>query len=614
MSHPSTWHPVAQHATVQGITAAAIVLSVVVAAVLQPGYYLPLLAAAVLCTWLFGWIAGVEATLAGAILSDYFLVDPRYHWSPISAKDLAGLIIFVSVSLLVTWLTSAWRGSRDLQESILQGMRDALVVTDRHGAILYINAAAQDLAGITREESSKRRFESVFRLRDEATGADRSALISEILSGAAVPQTSQTLLTSKDGTEYSVEESAALLRTRTGRINGAIIVLRNTTQRRQMLDQLTQTQKMDAIARLAGGLAGEFNNLLTVITGFGELLTTEMAASNPLRRFAEEILVAAGRAAALTRRLLVFGKNHSIPAEIHDLNALITALQPKLARAVAPNVDLVLLPRARSGRIRTDPGQIESVLLNLAVNGSEAMPNGGKLIIETYDFDAAPDAPGRLPDLPPGQYVLLVITDNGVGMSAETRSRLFEPFFTTKTQVQSAGLGLSIVYAIVKQQGGNISVYSQPGAGTIIEIYFPRAKEAVVTPARGSRHRRGTETILMAEDEEAVRKLVHAVLATSGYRVIEAEDGKQALDMFHKNPSQIDLVLTDIVMPQMNGYQLAAAIEKLDPAKKILFMSGFRDASVDGEYENTRPFLEKPFTPEVLLKSVRETLDAKKTA
>jgi two-component system cell cycle sensor histidine kinase/response regulator CckA len=589
-------------------------LSLAVAAVLQPGYYIPLLAAAVLCTWLFGWIAGVEATIAGTILADYFLVEPRYHWIPVNSKELAGLIIFVTVSLLVTWLTSAWRGSRDLQESILQGMKDALVVTDRHGSILYINPAAQDLTGITKEESSKRRFESVFRLRDEATGADRSSLVSEILAGGAVPQTSQTLLTSKDGTEYSVEESAALLRTRSGRINGAIILLHNTTQRRQILDQLTQTEKMEAIARLAGGLAGDFNNLLTVITGFGELLTSEMAASNPLRRFAEEILVAAGRAAALTRRLLVFGKNHSIPAEIHDLNVLINSLQPKLARAVAPNVDLVLLPRARSSRIRTDPGQIELILNYLATNGSEAMPNGGKLIIETYDFDAAPDAPGRLPDLPPGQYVLLVVTDNGVGMSAETRSRLFEPFFTTKTQVQSAGLGLSIVYAIVKQQGGNISVYSQPGSGTIIEIYFPRAKEAVVAPARGSRHPRGTETILMAEDEEAVRKLVHAVLATSGYKVLEAQDGKQALDMFHKNAPQIDLVLTDIVMPVMNGYQLAAAIEKLDPAKKILFMSGFRDASVDGEYENTRPFLEKPFTPEVLLKSVRETLDAKKTA
>lgn len=613
MRHPSTWHPVAQHATVYGFTAAALILGLVSAAVLEPSYFLPLVASVLISSWFFGLAGGIQATLAGALLANFFLVPPRYSLKIGTHTELAGMIIFLVVAGLTTWLTTAWRNSRHLRESILEGMSDALVVTDRRGNVRYINPAAEALSGFHQEEAKNKPFGDIFTLRDESSGRDRSTLVSETLAGNGAAQTSvQTLLTAKDGTEYFVEEIAAPLRDHRGRISGSIVVLRNVTQRRQIQDQLTQSQKMEALARLAGGVAGDFNNLLTVITGFGELLTSEMAPTNPLRRFAEEILIAAERAAALTRRLLAFGKGYSQSAAAQDLDALLLNLQPALQKALGANCELVLLPRSHHCRIKIDPGQLEQILVNLATNAAEAMPSGGKLIVETSDIEVTENTQGRLPDLKPGQYALIAVTDNGVGMDAETRRRLFEPFFTTKKQGLTAGLGLSIVYGIVRQRDGHISVYSQPGAGTIFEIYFPRAKElADPFPKPAGRGPRGTETILIADDEEAVRKLVHAVLATNGYRVLEARDGKEALDLFCQHAENVDMVLTDIVMPQMNGYELGSRIEQIDPGKRIMFMSGFRDAKVPGEYETKRPFLNKPFTPDVLLKSVREALDAR---
>ncbi len=593
-----------------GITVGAIAFSVLCAMFFEPSYFLPLTAAVVVCSWMFGRSEGIHATIVGAIMADFFLTQPRYSFNLTRHTDLIGLLIFVVIGLVITWLTSSLRESRALRTSILEEMSDALVVTDRRGTIIYLNPAAAALSGFSSKEACAAQFEKIFPLRDETTGETRSGIIPQIITSATAAQSgTHTLLRSKDGAEYSVEESAAPIRGKDGRISGAIVVLRNTTRRRQMQDQLTQSQKMEAIARLAGGVAGDFNNLLTVITGFGELLTSEMAAANPLRHFAEEILLAAERAAALTRQLLAFGKGQSVPAKPHDLNALVGNMETMVGRVLGPQIELILLARAKMGRIKTDPGQIEQIFVNLAMNARDAMPNGGKFVIETSDVDVRPDSPGKLPDLTPGQYVMLVVTDNGTGMDAETRARLFEPFFTTKLQGQGSGLGLAIVYGIVRQHGGHISVYSQPGSGTIFEIYLPRLKEVPEPiPLKGGP--RGSETILIADDEESVRKLVHHVLVAKGYKVIEARDGKEALELFEKHRDRLDMILTDVVMPQMNGYELGQQIEKIDPAKKIIFMSGYRDTHIGAEYETNRPFLNKPFTPEVLLKQVRETLDA----
>jgi two-component system cell cycle sensor histidine kinase/response regulator CckA len=370
---------------------------------------------------------------------------------------------------------------------------------------------------------------------------------------------------------------------------------------------------MDAVARLAGGVAGDFNNLLTVITGFAELLTSEIAAGNPLRRFAEEILGAADRAAGLTRQLLAFGKGQAIPARPYDLNILLNNMETMLSRVLGPDIELVLLPGAHNSRIETYPGQIEQVLANLAMNARDAQPGGGRFVLETSEVEIQAGAQGRPLELPPGRYVMLAVSDSGIGMSAETRSRLFEPFFTTKARGASTGLGLSIVYGIVKQHNGCISVYSQPGAGTIFEIYFPKAKDGAPTIPRASKPwLRGTETILIADDEESVRNLVYAVLATNGYTVIQAQNGREALELMESNLDKVQLLLTDIMMPQMNGYELGSEIEKRYPGKKILFMSGYLDAHVNPDHEPVRPLLNKPFTPEILLKQVRQTLDEQK--
>jgi two-component system cell cycle sensor histidine kinase/response regulator CckA len=614
VSSPSSWHPAARHASVFGITVGAIACSLLIALVIEPSYFLPLTAAVVACSWLFGWDGGIHATLVGAALADFFLMPPRYTFALADRRSVVGLLVFIAIGLLLTWLTSSLRSARELHISILEGMSDALVVTDKRGYISYLNPAAQALIGLSSEAAKNQEFEKVFPLRDEATGENRSGLISKVLlSSAPQPTAAQTMLTATDGTEYSVEESAAPIRGSDGRVSGGIVVLRNTTRRRQMQEQLTQSQKMEAIGRMAGGVAGDFNNLLTVITGFGELLTSDMAVSNPLRRFAEEILHAAERAAELTRQLLAFGKGASVPARPHDLNALVTNMETMLSRVLGSSIELIVLAHSRSLPIKTDPSQIEQIVVNLAMNARDAMPKGGKFIIETSEVEIRTDTPGRLPDLQAGQWVMLAITDNGVGMDADTKLRLFEPFFTTKLQGRGSGLGLSIVYGIVSQHGGHISVYSQPGAGTIFEIYFPREKEGHLEPVARQKTRgpRGTETILVAEDEESVRKLVLAVLGQSGYTVIEARDGKEALELFEKHRERVDMVLTDIVMPQLNGFELGSEIQKIEPRKKVLFMSGYRDAYVGTEDGSARPFLNKPFTPEALLKQVREVLDGR---
>lgn len=600
-----SWPLAARHGAVFSITCLAILISFF----LSSNYLLPISASVVFCSWYFGRSAGLHSALAAALLAYLFLLSPRYSWSW-HRPGVGTLAAFTVVAVALAFLTASLCASRDLQDSILGNMSDAVIVTDRRGVITYLNAAAESLSGFRAAEAKRQTFESIFPLRDEAGGEERASIIAKLLASGAVIHSGDvyTLLRSRDGAEYSVEESAAAIRKSNGRIAGAIVVLRNTTRRRRMQDQFTQSQKMEAIGRLAGGVAGDFNNLLTVITGYSELLTTEMAPANPLRRFAEEILRAAERAAELTRQLLWFGKGQAIRAKPRDLNTLVGNMETMLRRVLGSSIELILLPSAAPARINTDPGQIDQILANLAMNARDAMPTGGKFVIETSLIEVRRDSPGRLPDLPEGHHVMLAVSDTGIGMDAETRARLFEPFFTTKNQRQGSGLGLSIVYGIVQQHGGHISVYSQPSAGTIFEIYFPPAKD-IAAPAPTLAAPRGTETILIVDDEDAVRKLIHAVLVQRGYTILEARDGREALDLFRANQDQIDLVLADVVMPRMNGYELGPEIAKLAPNKRVIFMSGYRDIQSAGENQPQHGLLNKPFTPEALLKQVRESLD-----
>jgi two-component system, cell cycle sensor histidine kinase and response regulator CckA len=283
-----------------------------------------------------------------------------------------------------------------------------------------------------------------------------------------------------------------------------------------------------------------------------------------------------------------------------------------LHRLLGENIDLAVVPSNGSGRIRADAAQIELMILNLAMNSRDAMPDGGKFVIELSELEIEDTALEQRPGIPAGSFIMIAVSDTGIGMDAETRTHLFEPFFTTKTEGKATGLGLSIVYGIVQQTHGHINVFSQPGTGTIMEIYLPRDKSSVPSIMRpiAPRKSKGTETILIADDEDGVRKLVHAVLATNGYNVLEASDGKEALGIFEQHRSQISLVVTDIVMPQMTGLELGERLNALDPQLRILYISGYRDSPIGASGDDRdRSFLHKPFTPDALLSRVRDLLD-----
>jgi nitrogen-specific signal transduction histidine kinase len=382
------------------------------------------------------------------------------------------------------------------------------------------------------------------------------------------------------------------------------------SKRRQLEEQVTHAQKMDAVGRLAGGVAGDFNNVLTVNTGYAELLRAEVPNNSSMRRFVDEIIFAGERAAALTRHLLAFSRGSTAQPRVLDLNAVVAGMEPMLRRLLGQNVELILLTSSGLGRARADASQIEQIIVNLATNSRDAMPEGGKLVIETANVDLEEGPASKNIGVRPGSYVMLAVSDTGVGMDAATRSRLFEPFFTTKAPGKGSGLGLATVYGIIKQSDGQVTVYSQPGCGTIFEIYLPRVQEAVTERAVAP-STKGSESILLVDDEEGVRKLVYAILKSNGYDVLEPNNGPAALAVFEKNSHKIDLVLTDIVMPQMTGVELGRQLADRVPGIRILYMSGYRDNPIGaGSIDSQRPFLHKPFTPDSLLAKVREVLDS----
>jgi PAS domain S-box-containing protein len=385
---------------------------------------------------------------------------------------------------------------------------------------------------------------------------------------------------------------------------------------RQTEAQLRQSQKMEAVGRLAGGVAHDFNNLLTVIRGYSELLLTRLSATDSMRKDMEEIKKAADRASGLTRQLLAFSRRQFIAAKVIDLNALITNMDGMMRPLLGGDVvELCAELDPQVGAIKADPGQVEQVIMNLAVNSRDAMPSGGKLTIETRNVTIGKHARREAPEMEPGSYVLLAIRDTGHGMDEETKSHLFEPFFTTKEKGKGTGLGLSTVYGIVKQSGGYIAVESQPGQGTTFRIYFPlvdQEAQGAVGASAPDDSARGRETILLVEDEPSVRGLVHETLRLQGYTVLEARHGIEALLTGARHVGPIHLLLTDVVMPQMSGPEVAEKLVVVRPGIKVLFMSGYPDhpafANENGAKRATA-FLPKPFTPNILAQKVREVLD-----
>ncbi len=489
---------------------------------------------------------------------------------------------------------------------------------DAEGRITNVNRTDLEMLGYTAEEMIGQQIWKF--------NVDGDTLREEVLAklaGTSPPgRNLERIYRRKDGTTIPVLVEDRQILDEKGQIKGIRCTIQDITARKQAEDekeslreQLRQSQKMEAIGKLAGGVAHDFNNLLTVIHGYSELLINSLDQSSRFRQDVQEIMHASERASSLTRQLLAFSRKQVLQPKVLDLNAHVSNMDKMLRRMIGEDIELVTLLTRDLGRVKADPGQIEQVILNLAVNAKDAMLNGGKLTIETANAKLDENYARSRVGVIPGDYMMLSVSDTGVGMSSETRERIFEPFFTTKEKGKGTGLGLSTVYGIVQQSGGNIWVYSEPGLGTTFKIYLPRIEEGTesLRPAAfPTKPLQGSETVLLVEDEEMVRKLAYTVLQRNGYKVLEASSGDEALDVVQgRNGNPIHLIVTDVVMPGMSGRQLADRVASLRPEIRILYMSGYTDDAIvhHGVLDPGIAYIQKPFTPEALASKVRETLD-----
>ncbi len=482
---------------------------------------------------------------------------------------------------------------------------DGVFLADRRGRLQEVNPAVANLTGYSREELLGRGLDEVVVPSDSAWfGGQLDALLGS--SDTALVETS---LVRRDGRPVPVEISAQRLAD--GRVQG---VVRDISGRRELEEQLRIAQRIESLGRLAGGIAHDFNNLVTVISGHTDLILAGMDEADGLREDLLEIRSAATRAASLTRQLLAFSRRQVFQLRNLDLNAVLAGTEAMLRRIIGEDVELVFLPALELGAVRGDQAQLEQVLMNLVVNARDAMPAGGELIIRTRNVELDADFVRKHLGARPGRHVLLEVRDTGVGMSPEVAARAFEPFFTTKEPGKGTGLGLAMVYGIVKQSNGYIAVESEEGVGTAVRLYFPQVGGTADDPGNGGEEGSellpGTGNILLVEDEEMVRSLARRILDGLGYDVTEARNATEALELFREIGEDLDLLLTDVVMPRINGRELAEALREQRPDLPVLFMSGYTDDALmhHGALATGQGFLQKPFTPLTLSRKVREVL------
>ena len=421
------------------------------------------------------------------------------------------------------------------------------------------------------------------------------------------------IVTTPDGRTWELRSVPVM---EAGSVVEVVEIGRNVTEQRKLQAQLQQAMKMEAVGRLAGGVAHDFNNLLTVITGYSELLLQKIGKESPMRREVEEIQRAGERAASLTQQLLAFSRKQIIEPKVLQLDSLVAEMHKMLTRLIGEDISLRAITGRSPGSVKVDPGQIQQILMNLVVNARDAMPDGGKITIETGNVDLDEGYCALHPYVTPGRFVMLAVSDTGKGMSEEVKSQIFEPFFTTKERGSGTGLGLATTYGAVKQAGGSIEVYSEVGIGTTLRIYLPRIEEEAVKPEKVDRRSNlpgGTETVLLVEDEETLRTLCERILGELGYTVLPAGNGAEAIALARKYGDRIDLLLTDVVMPGMNGSELATQLVLHHPEMKVLFMSGYTDDAITrhGVLDEGVSFIGKPYTPAALARKVREVLDEK---
>jgi PAS domain S-box-containing protein len=481
-------------------------------------------------------------------------------------------------------------------------------------SFLAVNEAAIRHYGYSSEEFL------TMTLRDIRPVEDIPALLSDVANRVVgLTESGEWRHRKKDGTIIDVEVTSYPL-SFAGR-RAELVLAHDITERKRAEEalhnseaQLRQALKMEAVGKLAGGVAHDFNNLLTAINGYSEMCLRRLKPADPIYRHVEEINKAGERAAVLTRQLLAFSRKQILQPQVLDLNQIVVELSKMLQRLIGEDVDLMMGLEANLGKIKADPNQIEQVLMNLTVNARDAMPKGGKLTIGTSNLHLNEEFADRHLSVPPGDYVMLAVSDTGCGMDETTQARIFEPFFTTKEVGKGTGLGLATVYGIVKQSGGSVWVYSEVGQGTTFKVYFPCVQGAAETRTaiKGeSELLAGVETILLVEDEEVVRQMAMEILQECGYRVVQAKDGYAALELAKQYRGEIHLMLTDVVMPRMSGRELAEQMAPLRGDMRVLYMSGYTDDAIvhHGVLDEGMAFIGKPFSMDALARKVRETLD-----
>lgn len=572
--------------------------------------------AVMISAWYGGWKPGLVATSFALTVSAYFSFSGE-HTPEQFRSTMMRLALFVVLAILICWFNAALRSA---QEGLRRSERNfrSLVTNAPYGIcrcsatgqVLDVNPALLKMLGYSSPKELVGKH-----LGELYADAQHWFELADHLRAAAPFRGLIFQWKRKDDTETTVRVSGRAVS------NGAKektfeLFAEDVTERRALEEQLRQSQKMEAVGRLAGGIAHDFNNLLMVISGYSEFLLDRLGPEPALRGPAQEIAGAAGRATSLTRQLLAFSRKQMLAPKILDLSSVVSENMKMLRRVIGEDIELVMNSAAGLGTVRADAGQIEQVIMNLAVNARDAMPAGGKLTIETSNVSLDEEYARLHAPLTPGNYVMLAISDTGAGMDAETQSHIFEPFFTTKGP-KGTGLGLSTVYGIVKQSGGYIWVNSGPGRGTTFRIYLPRVGDAlqpaaqVATPVETVPAQRGTETILLVEDEANLRYLARQFLEKQGYKVIEAADGAVAMQIAVAHERVIHLLLTDVIMPGMNGRELAQRISEIRPNTKILYMSGYTENVIghNGMLDEGVHLLQKPFTLHELSTRVRAVLD-----
>jgi len=556
----------------------------------------------ILVTGTLGDEKAVECIKQGA--ADYILKDRMARLGPAIEQAMEQRRLRLESAQALEEL----RRTDAMLQALIQASPLAIVVIDRACQVVVWNATAERLFGWKSEEV-------IGQMLPIIPADQRATFFADVASEFAGEQRNnlEVLRLHKNGALVDVTLWTAPLRNSQGEIVSTLGMFADATRRRQLEQQFQQAQKMESIGRLAGGVAHDFNNLLTVISGFSEMMLGSLPENTLAGRGIREIRKASERAALLTRQLLAFSRREIIAPVDLDPNALVRDMDKMLRRLIGEDIDLICVLDPSLAPVRADPGQFEQILMNLTINARDAMPQGGQITVQSRNVPAAEiTALGRKP--PASDYVLFSVADAGTGMSAEVKAHIFEPFFTTKEPGKGTGLGLATVYGIVTQNQGFIEVDSEPGLGSTFRIYWPAA--GIIQPLRKSdpsaaRTAQGTETILLAEDEEGVRQLAALVLKSSGYEVLEARNGSDALDIVRQHPRPIHLLLTDVVMPRLNGQQLAEQSAKIRPEMRVIFITGYTDDSLV-RHELTKAgvtLVQKPFSPTELVRKIREVLD-----